>query len=340
MAAADPNDVVYCFLAEYYDDQACFFRHYNVLFYTKDQCISMVDLKSNKIFLAKTKEPGVHLKDLYIGAIVTIKGRQLEIKDFGNAFTRKVLAPLKKGCTAVVKPSQWGSLGKSLVALSEKGFTFGRCKSVRLTKAQAAARGDDELAAGPSMAVEVLGPGCEEAVAEVLGYKAREGDTEFFFKTPLSSSASFTDCSVCIIKPHILLEGGEAHLLEILQREGLDVTAVQRFHFDRKAARQFMDPYFGVLPHANHLVEELQSGPCLGVEVSGQDVHNRLRGLCGPDDPEIARYLRSHTIRANYGKDVVRNAVHCTDLVGDGPLESSFLFDTLQESELIKSGAY
>ena len=36
---------------------------------------------------------------------------------------------------------------------------------------------------------------------------------------------------------------------------------------------------------------------------------------------EIARHLRPRTIRAIFGTDKVKNAVHCTDLPDDGRLE-------------------
>lgn len=55
-----------------------------------------------------------------------------------------------------------------------------------------------------------------------------------------------------------------------------------------------------------------------------------LRQLCGPADPEVARVLRKGTLRAQYGVDRNRNAVHCTDLLEDGPLEVNYFFKILQ----------
>jgi len=46
-----------------------------------------------------------------------------------------------------------------------------------------------------------------------------------------------------------------------------------------------------------------------------------FRKLCGPMDPEIAKNLRPTTIRAKFGVDRARNAVHCTDLEEDGVVE-------------------
>ena len=52
-----------------------------------------------------------------------------------------------------------------------------------------------------------------------------------------------------------------------------------------------------------------------------------LRAMCGPADPEMARDLRPRTLRALYGISKAQNAVHCTDLEEDAPLESAFFFN-------------
>ena len=46
-------------------------------------------------------------------------------------------------------------------------------------------------------------------------------------------------------------------------------------------------------------------------------------------EPEIARALRSDSLRAIYGVDFAKNAVHCTDLAEDGELECLHFFETL-----------
>jgi nucleoside-diphosphate kinase len=89
------------------------------------------------------------------------------------------------------------------------------------------------------------------------------------------------------------------------------------------------------VPEYNGLVEHLASGPCLALELmhaapSSAPIGPHVRQLCGPHDPAIARTLRPNTIRARFGTDKVHNAVHCTDLVDDGPLESEFLFKIMQ----------
>jgi len=58
-----------------------------------------------------------------------------------------------------------------------------------------------------------------------------------------------------------------------------------------------------------------------------------LRKLVGPHDPEIAKNLRPKSLRAKYGIDRIRNAVHCTDLDEDGVLECEYFFSLLQQRE-------
>jgi nucleoside-diphosphate kinase len=72
------------------------------------------------------------------------------------------------------------------------------------------------------------------------------------------------------------------------------------------------------------------NGPCIVLEVRQENVVKAFRDLCGPMDPEIAKNLRPNTIRARFGIDRIRNAVHCTDLPEDGSLESEYWFSIQQ----------
>lgn len=71
-------------------------------------------------------------------------------------------------------------------------------------------------------------------------------------------------------------------------------------------------------------------GPCIALEIRQEDAVNKFRELCGPHDPELAKTLRPKTIRAVFGQDRVKNAIHCTDLQEDGVLESEYFFNILQ----------
>ena len=62
------------------------------------------------------------------------------------------------------------------------------------------------------------------------------------------------------------------------------------------------------------MIDHLASGPSVALEVRQENVVEKLRKLCGPYDPEIARKLEPGSLRAKVGADRVMNGVHCTDL--------------------------
>ena len=75
------------------------------------------------------------------------------------------------------------------------------------------------------------------------------------------------------------------------------------------------------------MVTELNAGPILVLELTGKggaDIVSQFRDFVGPSDPSLAKQIRPNSIRAKFGADKVKNAVHCTDLPGDGVLEVCF----------------
>ena len=64
-----------------------------------------------------------------------------------------------------------------------------------------------------------------------------------------------------------------------------------------------------------------------------QDAVACLRKLCGPHHPEEANRLNRHSIRALFGRSISENAVHCTDLAEDGPIECEYFFTLLRANK-------
>lgn len=109
----------------------------------------------------------------------------------------------------------------------------------------------------------------------------------------------------------------------------MEVSAARSIVLSAEDAKDYLEPYRTVCPEYERWVVELSSGPAIILEVRGEDVVPGLRELAGPYDPEIARALRPSTIRARFGVNSVKNAVHVTDVTVDGPLESKFFFVVL-----------
>lgn len=145
----------------------------------------------------------------------------------------------------------------------------------------------------------------------------------------LRSQAALNNCSCLVIKPHAIQEAGK--IIDMLLQEGFEISCMEMFYLDKIQAEEFLEVYKGVLPEYSAIIDHITTGPIIAMEVRQENVVNSLRAVCGPHDPEIARALRPNTIRALFGKDRVKNAVHCTDLPEDGILEVQYFFELLQE---------
>jgi len=125
-------------------------------------------------------------------------------------------------------------------------------------------------------------------------------------------------------------EGKLGAILHQVMASGFAVRGLQMLQLSRPNAVEFLEVYKGVVPEYSDWVEEVVSGKCVAVQVvySAQKEMSvpALRELCGAHDPEIASHLHKGSLRALYGDDKVKNAVHCTDLPDDAPLELDYFF--------------
>eukprot|EP00388_Colpodella_angusta_P048082 GDKK01075056.1.p1 GENE.GDKK01075056.1~~GDKK01075056.1.p1 ORF type:complete len:228 (+),score=18.66 GDKK01075056.1:57-686(+) len=144
------------------------------------------------------------------------------------------------------------------------------------------------------------------------------------------TTATCTNCAVCVIKPHAIGSGNGGKILSRLFDEGFEITALGAFSLSAPDAEDFLEVYKGVVPEYKKLVDQMSSAACWALEVRSENAVPALRAVCGPHDPEVCHILFPHTIRSQFGEDRCKNAVHCTDLPEDGPLESEFFFDLMQ----------
>ena len=155
-------------------------------------------------------------------------------------------------------------------------------------------------------------------------------EAEFFFgRKRRQNTARFRNSTLGIVKPHAVIEGLVGPIVKEITSAGLEITAVQLHNIDKANSQEFYEVYKGVVAEYNQMVEQLSSGPCVVLEVSGENAHGAFRELVGPSDPEIARHLRPHSLRAKFGQDKIKNALHCTDLPDDSILEVEYFFKIL-----------
>lgn len=221
------------------------------------------------------------------------------------------------------------------------------------------------VTSGPVIAFELMGENCVSQWREALGptdsalarseapqsIRARFGknktenachgsdssssaarELEFFFPSngpSRQNTAKFTDCTCCVVKPHAVKSGLAGKIISSILEAGFEISMLEMFNMEKANAEEFYEVYKGVVQEYGSMVAELTSGPCLALEIRAQNAPQAFREMVGPSDPEIARHLRPRTLRALFGVDKVRNAVHCTDLPEDGLLEVEYFFKIL-----------
>eukprot|EP00218_Dolichomastix_sp_CCMP3274_P014427 CAMPEP_0170143832 /NCGR_PEP_ID=MMETSP0033_2-20121228/13157_1 /TAXON_ID=195969 /ORGANISM="Dolichomastix tenuilepis, Strain CCMP3274" /LENGTH=347 /DNA_ID=CAMNT_0010380303 /DNA_START=20 /DNA_END=1063 /DNA_ORIENTATION=+ len=338
----------YAFLVEWLDPHAGLTFCYQLLYYLADGSIEMYDIKSRRTFLKRVVYPSVKVESLYVGSTITVYSRQLKITEYADNYTESALTASRAKTCCVVKDGAGYSLGKMVNAINKSGFFIGKMALFEVSAAQAAAYG---AGGGSVVAMELVAENSVPAFLELLervkehfGQEpcygsptpaAAEADLAFFFgggAGALKQKAKEANSTCCLIKPSSVAAGHSGQILDSIIAN-FDVSALEMFTLDRANTTEFYEVYKGVVPEYVAMVEELMSGPFIALEVRDKDGENPVeafRQLCGPLDPAIGRVLRPDSLRAKFGEDKVRNAVHCTDLAEDGALENHFFFNILQ----------
>ena len=127
-------------------------------------------------------------------------------------------------------------------------------------------------------------------------------ETQFWFggnpaTRAMQTTAVMNNCTLCIIKPHVIKEGLAGQIIDMILSEGFEISAMEMFNLSRAVVEEFYDVYKGVLPEYVPLIEHMSNGPIIALEIRQQNVVTAFRDFCGPHDPEIAKHLRQNTIR-------------------------------------------
>ncbi|KAJ8604433.1 hypothetical protein CTAYLR_000884 [Chrysophaeum taylorii] len=351
----------YAFLAEWYDPQPMMVREFLLKYYEEEQQVELFDLKTRRQFLKKSPL-AVKASELYVGNEIVVHARVLKLVQFGDDFTRMSLESAVETSVALVTPDATRDNARlgAVLSLLEADFSLRKLKLVQLTESEAMEacsilqRDDGRrlFAGGRCVAVAVSGASAVDRlvaacgrIRDALGANGTEdlvtpapdahaaslfGAFAFGPSRNLRGTARFgADCACCVVRPHAVADKHCGHIIAMIPFE---ISAMELFKLDAKAASEFLEVYDGVVPDFQASVQHLALGPCLALELQGAGVVKQFRHLCGPWDLEFAKELRPDSIRAKFGHTTVKNAVHCTDLPDDGELESKYFFQVLQSS--------
>jgi len=84
---------------------------------------------------------------------------------------------------------------------------------------------------------------------------------------PMKTTAQLKNCTLCIIKPHIVQSGQAGMIIDMILNEGFEISAMEMFYFNRPTIEEFYDVYKTVLPEYVPQVEHFISGPSIVLEV-------------------------------------------------------------------------
>jgi nucleoside-diphosphate kinase len=116
-------------------------------------------------------------------------------------------------------------------------------------------------------------------------------------RRPMQTTAVLDNCSLCLVKPHILREGNAGKVIDAILEAGFEISALEMFNLNRAVIEEFYCVYKNVVPEYLPVIENFTSGPILALEIRQQNAVSAFRDFCGPHDPEIAKHLRPNTLR-------------------------------------------
>jgi nucleoside-diphosphate kinase len=125
-----------------------------------------------------------------------------------------------------------------------------------------------------------------------------------------------------IIKPDAVKAGNIGGVVALLEAGGLRVIAQKMVKLTTEQAKAFYAVH-AARPFYNDLVKFMTEGPVVVQVLEGEGAIAKNREVMGATDSKKAA---AGTIRAKYGTDIERNAVHGSDGVDTAKQEIAFFF--------------
>ena len=137
--------------------------------------------------------------------------------------------------------------------------------------------------------------------------------------------------SLVLIKPDAMERELAGPIISRLQERGFRLVALKMLHVDRDLARRHYAVHEDK-PFFNDLVNYIISVPIVAAVFEGNGAVEEIRKVMGATDPARAE---AGTIRADFGLDIQRNAVHGSDSVENAEKEIRLFF---AEDEIFSEG--
>jgi nucleoside-diphosphate kinase len=284
------------FIAEWFDPMPQMKKQYLLKYFVDVQMVEMVDVKSKKMFLKKSKvPPEVTRADFFVGGKVVLYSRELTIVDYGDSKTRNLLEVQSQKSLVLIPSNSYTSWGNIVNDVLQR-FNLAGMQTVSLQPdiADEVIRTVDEndnlvpilsknvcllLVVHGKNGVDELGKFCFELSDRyncVLVTPQNPGQVNTLLTNTLSGviqvpTACLTDSTLCLIKPHAVKAKATGQIIDQIINGGFDISAITTITFDRTTADEFLEVYKGVVPNASDYSIQLCTGMSVAIEVVGQE---------------------------------------------------------------------
>jgi nucleoside-diphosphate kinase len=135
-----------------------------------------------------------------------------------------------------------------------------------------------------------------------------------------------------IIKPDAVGRGLAGDIIKRIEQSGLKISGMRLTHLSRGEAERFYEVH-KARPFYADLCKYMTSGPVVVMVLEGDKAITRWRELMGATDPKKAT---AGTLRADFGENIERNAVHGSDAAETAKEEIAFFFSTSELAALAR----
>lgn len=133
--------------------------------------------------------------------------------------------------------------------------------------------------------------------------------------------------TLTILKPDTVARRNVGAIIARLEQEGFEIVGAKRLHLSKEQAEAFYAVH-RERPFYRSLVEFMTSGPVWVMALERDNAVEHLRKVMGATDSSKAE---PGTIRAQFGTNIERNAIHGSDSPENARIEVGFFFS---EAEL------
>lgn len=134
--------------------------------------------------------------------------------------------------------------------------------------------------------------------------------------------------TLTIIKPDAVAAGNAGNIIALLEEKGFTIRGLRMLRLSAEQAGAFYAVH-AERPFYKDLVGFMTSGPVMPIALEHDDAVPYLREIMGATNSAEAA---DGTVRALYGTNIERNAIHGSDSAENAAIELGFFFS---QSELI-----